>query len=450
MKKPKRKAKINEKSLFEIRDNRGHFKRYNNVNINSYPKRSVVYAYLSTLTGFSLKTGFELYQVSYTSSNDEYYYFISKRYVRKLCKWLSEPDNYPTVISLSVDNSDLFGLGTNRTQVLKKDDLCSKSDYLDQTTWNNLIKWFGGGFELKISDIEGKGKLLRVVCSLDIKKFRRFYFSENDIMKNVKKEICEIFQIDKAKTRIHDFFRGRFYDQLDAIGVLEEPLKHKQLVHDNILYLELPNISGLYEIKVVDFTFSLNVKKRTIWAFSRLQNVRLITLSRIKLDSSILSLIINSLSKSKERRSISFKHCSMNARSLLLFKEFGDLFESVNLIKVRFIDQESLITYVQGLKFLFEVDYIRNFGIEYVISFDTTKEILQKISIQSSLKLQLAIFERTLCKCKIANLKKCGWSYIDNVDRNFLSGILFVKENLMYDPNRNNKISVKNSEFIFS
>ena len=68
-------------------------------------------------------------------------------------------------------------------------------------------------------------KPLRVVTSEDDSSFRRFVFNLSISLEEIKEEICDVFEVNSNNCKLHDFFSGRAYIQLDTVEYLKEPLK---------------------------------------------------------------------------------------------------------------------------------------------------------------------------------------------------------------------------------
>lgn len=237
-----------ERDLEEIVDDQGHFKQIPATEKDSYPVRSDAHVKLSELqTGFSKRTGFSEPDVE----DEETYYLIAEEYVKLLLEWLNEEDNEATETELAVDNSDLLERDTE--SMVRKHNIRQFTQTVTGEVWTQLMDWFGGGAEIKIKCKNGttnvSGKLIRVVCHNDNSKFRRFYFSPSEVVLDVKEEICAVFGVDSTQARLHDFFKHKPYARIDKVSDMQMIIQRKQLLHNNLCFLELANEEGEYKIE---------------------------------------------------------------------------------------------------------------------------------------------------------------------------------------------------------
>lgn len=127
-----------------------------------------------------------------------------------------------------------------------------RSQLINEDCWNHLIVWFGGGKCVRLKclrkGIKPKGKLLRVVCQDSNNQFKRMLVNSDIIIEDLKKEICESYELEEEKCRLHDFYKSRVFGRLDKLKNLQLPLRQIMLIHDNIVFLETADGRGEFEI----------------------------------------------------------------------------------------------------------------------------------------------------------------------------------------------------------
>ena len=89
--------------------------------------------------------------------------------------------------------------------------------------------------------------LVIVVCTDDLTKCRKVLLPHSKTMGEVKKELCEMFEIDEETTRMYDYFGNKPHELLNDEELL---VKEAKLLQDNLILLERPLKNGKYVVKI--------------------------------------------------------------------------------------------------------------------------------------------------------------------------------------------------------
>ena len=199
---------------------------------------------------FSLENGFK----NVEPQDEEMYYFVCGKYIFKLLNWLRGNIGAE---SLFVYNSPMFE-DSSVTKV-KNASQNIKSHILEERVWRQLVTWFGGGPELAIPalrnektgkvTIDRRGKTIRVVCHNDKTRYRRFFLSSSDVMATMKEKICDVFNLDPIQCRMHDYYQYRPFIRLDYPKDLDATLTQKHILHENLIFMELPDEYDKFRIE---------------------------------------------------------------------------------------------------------------------------------------------------------------------------------------------------------
>lgn len=142
----------------------------------------------------------------------DFYYIIHASFRNSFFDWLDQDtETIPTI-----NNDDFFiaDIPTFRTERML-DHICVNED-----TWKVLIKHFGGGPEIKIPyeksfDVKQRPFFIKVVKYPEIKKYKGLIIHPETKIEKVKKLICDEFNVASVKTKVMDFGRGTYHEDLD-------------------------------------------------------------------------------------------------------------------------------------------------------------------------------------------------------------------------------------------
>lgn len=89
--------------------------------------------------------------------------------------------------------------------------------------------------------------LVQVVCSEDLETCRKVLLPHSKTMGEVKKELCEMFEIDEETTRMYDYFSNKPHELFNDPDL---KVKDAKLLQENLILLERPLKNGKYVVKL--------------------------------------------------------------------------------------------------------------------------------------------------------------------------------------------------------
>lgn len=203
-------------------------------------------AKLSPELGFNLKK-----KTLESTQFKNYYFIINQSFAIDLANWITKKSEKVPVI----DNSQLFEPGTLNYQYNGKIESFS---HVNETLWAILIKYFGGGPEIKVRynegiDVTNSLRYLRVVQYPNIRKFKGIVFNSYTLLHDIKREMCKECRLLEKKVKVMDFHNGFYYQDIDCTKDLKkQALFYQYWMNGNIVLLEVSNYRDQHEHFIIE------------------------------------------------------------------------------------------------------------------------------------------------------------------------------------------------------
>lgn len=190
-----------------------------------------------------------------------YYFILSKRFSREYFKWKSGDFKTAPLIN----QSEYFKFGTT---ILKNNAFKNREEYtfVNEKVWKILIKYFGGGPEIKINYPGEKyslydTKYIHVAVFSQKRSFKGFVFSKDTTLEKALGEISQAFGFMPKDCILYDFFKEKFYRKFEETD-LKTRLCKLQILHGNLMVLENANARGEFGA-ILATRFSSSVLEKT-------------------------------------------------------------------------------------------------------------------------------------------------------------------------------------------